>query len=64
VGYFTINTVGGDTLSNGLFRKELLDSMPAVEETDYVRHVRFLHPLKIMMDGKKQLGVVCYRNGE
>ena len=39
-------------------RKELLDQMPAVEETEHVRHVRFDHPLKIMMDGKKQQGVV------
>jgi len=23
-----------------------------------VRHVRFEHPLRILMDGKKQLGVV------
>jgi hypothetical protein len=36
----------------------LLDAMPAVEETEHVRHVRFTHPLKIMMDGKKQEGVV------
>ena len=54
VGYFTINTYTGD----GVFQKEILDSMPAVEETQYVRHVRFDHPLKIMMDGKKQHGVV------
>ena len=54
VGYFTINTYTGD----GVFQKELLDQMPAVEETQYVRHVRFDHPLKIMMDGKKQTGVV------
>jgi len=54
VGYFTINTYTGD----GLFQKEVLDAMPAVEETEYVRHVRFDHPLKIMMDGKKQQGVV------
>jgi hypothetical protein len=32
--------------------------MPAVEETQYVRHVRFARPLKIMMDGMKQEGVV------
>jgi hypothetical protein len=32
--------------------------MPAVEETQFVRHVRFERPLKIMMDGKKQHGVV------
>ena len=54
VGYFTINTYNGD----GVFQQELLDQMPAVEETEHVRHVRFEHPLKIMMDGKKQEGVV------
>jgi hypothetical protein len=54
VGYFTINTFTGD----GILQKELLDQMPAVEETEFVRHVRFDRPLKIMMDGKKQHGVV------
>ena len=54
VGYFTINTFTGD----GVFQKEVLDQMPAIEETQYVRHVRFEKPLKIMMDGKKQSGVV------
>ena len=54
VGYFTINTYTGD----GLFQQDILDQMPAVEETEYVRHVRFDRPLKIMMDGKKQTGVV------
>lgn len=54
VGYFTINTFNGD----GIFRKDILDAMPAINETQYVRHVRFDRPLKIMMDGKKQEGVV------
>ena len=54
VGYFTINTYTGD----GIFQKEFLDTIPAVEETPYVRHVRFERPLRIMMDGKKQQGVV------
>lgn len=54
VGYFTVNTYKND----GIYRKELLDAMPAVEETKYVRHVRFCRPLKIMMDGMKQEGVV------
>ena len=54
VGYFTINTYTGD----GLMQKEILDSMPAIEETEFVRHVRFERPLKVMMDGKKQTGVV------
>jgi hypothetical protein len=54
VGYFTINTYTGD----GIFQQEVLDAMPAIEETEYVRHVRFDQPLKIMMDGKRQHGVV------
>ncbi len=54
VGYFTINTFTGD----GVFQKDVLDRMPAVEETSHVRHVRFSQPLKVMMDGKKQTGVV------
>ena len=54
VGYFTINTYKGD----GVYQKELLDAMPAVDETKFVRHVRFSRPLKIMMDGMKQDGVV------
>lgn len=54
VGYFTINDFNGD----GVLQKPLLDSMEAVEETDFVRHVRFSKPLKIMMDGMKQEAVV------
>ena len=53
VGYFTINTYTGD----GILQTAVLDALPAVEETEYVRHVRFPHPIKIMMDGKKQHGV-------
>jgi len=54
VGYFTINTYKNE----GIYQKEILDAMPALEETQYVRHVRFNHPLVIKMDGKKQQGVV------
>ena len=55
VGYFTVDANRGQ----GLFRKDLLDGMEAVEETEHVRVVRFAKPLKIMMDGKKQEGAVC-----
>jgi hypothetical protein len=53
VGYFTINTYTGD----GIMQTSVLDALPAIEETEHVRHVRFPHPIKIMMDGKKQHGV-------
>ena len=54
VGYFTVNTYTGD----GIFQRDVLDRMPAIQETEYVRHVRFDRPLRVMMDGKKQEGVV------
>ena len=54
VGYFTIDENKG----MGFFRKETLDRMPAVEETAYVRHVRFEKPLYVLMDGLKQEGVI------
>ena len=55
VGYFTVDT---NVENGGFVNKEMLDAMPAVEETKYVRHVRFEHSLRILMDGKKQEGAV------
>lgn len=55
VGYFTINAY----INDGIYNQELLNSMPAVEETKYLRWVRFDKPLSIKMDGKKKLGVVA-----
>ena len=57
VGYFTVDT---NTEEGGFVNKEILDAMPAVEETQYVRHVRFGRPLRILMDGKKQEGAVLH----
>ena len=54
VGYFTINAY----MNDGIYNQALLDSMPAVEETKYLRWVRFEKPLSVKMDGKKKLGVV------
>lgn len=56
VGYFTVDTnLPGE---GGIIHKEMLDVMPAVEETAWVRHVHFDRPLRILMDGMKQEGVV------
>ena len=54
VGYFTINPYKED----GFYQRSVLDALPAVEETQWVRHVRFPNPLKIMMDGKKQEALI------
>ncbi|MDD6552201.1 MAG: PEP/pyruvate-binding domain-containing protein, partial [Prevotellaceae bacterium] len=60
VGYFTIDM--NDPENGGMIRKDILDALPAVEETDYVRHVRFPRPLKILMDGMRQEGAVLINN--
>ncbi len=54
VGYFTINPFKGD----GWFDESFLNQMPAIEETEYLRHVRLESPMIIKMDGKRSLGVV------
>ena len=54
VGYFTVNPFKGD----GWFDEAFLNAQPAVEETEYLRHVHFDTPITIKMDGKKSLGVV------
>ncbi|NOX84496.1 MAG: phosphoenolpyruvate synthase [Chlorobi bacterium] len=54
VGYFTINPF----INDGYYDLDFLDKQPAVFENKVVRHVRFEKPLKIMIDGKENLGVV------
>ena len=54
VGYFTINAY----MNDGLYNQEFLNAQQAVEETQFVRHVRFEQPIVIKMDGRKKIGVV------
>lgn len=54
VGYFTVN----DFIGDGVYRQEVLNALPAVEETEHVRHVRLEKPLTIKIDGMKKEGVV------
>ena len=56
VGYFTINAY----MNDGLYNQKLLNSMPAVEETKYLRWVHFDKPLAVKMNGKKKIGVVSF----
>lgn len=56
VGYFTINAY----MNDGLYNQELLNSMPAVEESKYLRWVHFDKPLAVKMNGKKKIGVVSF----
>ena len=54
VGYFTINAYMGD----GLYNQDYLDALPAVHETELLRHVRTPQPFISKMDGKRKRGVV------
>lgn len=54
VSYLTINAFRGD----GCIQQELLDSMPAVAETDHVRWIRFDTPLRILVDGIHRKAVI------
>jgi hypothetical protein len=54
VGYFTINAY----MNDGVYKQDFLDSLPAVEETTFLRHIHFDNPIVVKMDGKKKLGVV------
>ena len=54
VGYFTINAF----MNDGVYNQDFLNAQPAVQETNYLRHVRFEKPVIVKMDGKKKLGVV------
>jgi hypothetical protein len=54
VGYFTVN----DYIGDGIYRTDFLDTVPAVMETEHIRHVHFDSPLVIKIDGMKKEGVI------
>ena len=54
VGYFIVN----DYIDDGLYSIDYLNSLPAIQETDFVRHVRLEQPVTIKIDGMKKEGVV------
>ncbi len=58
VCYLTVNAFRGD----GVYREEWLDSLPAVNETEHVRHVRLPQQLTIKVDGSKKEAVALYKS--
>lgn len=54
IGYLTINPFMGD----GKFDKERINSMEAVYESKFLRHIRFKEPLYIFIDGRKNRGII------
>lgn len=54
VGYFTLNPY----INDGFYDLDFLAKEKAFYEDEVIRHVRFKQPLLILIDGKKNLGVV------
>lgn len=54
VGYFTVNPF----INEGHYDVGFLNSLEAVFENEYLRHIRFEKPLEIMIDGKRHRGVI------
>jgi CheY-like chemotaxis protein len=54
VGYFTINPY----IKDGFYDLNYLSAQSAIHEDDYIRHIRFDNPMRIEIDGKKNIGVV------
>lgn len=58
VGYFAIPYEA----ENSFIRFDRIEQQELVEEKEFVKHVRFRHPLTVFMDGKKQISVITYQN--
>jgi hypothetical protein len=54
VGYFTINPY----IKDGFYDLAYLSAQPAFHEDEFIRHIRFENPMRIEIDGKKNIGVV------
>ena len=54
IGYFTIPL----NSANAFFDWPWLEAQPAVEETAFLKHVRLVLPLTVMIDGRKSQGII------
>ena len=54
VSYFTINAFRGD----GVWREQELNALPAIHETEHLRHVRLPKAMTIKVDGIHREGVI------
>jgi len=54
VGYFTINPF----INDGFYNVDFLNSQTPLSENEFVRHIRFENPAVIMIDGKKNTGII------
>lgn len=58
VGYFAIPYES----ENSFIRFDIIGQQELIEEKEFVRHIRFTHPLTVFMDGKKQMSVITFQD--
>ena len=54
VGYFSIQ----HDASTSFIQWDVLEKQKVIEETEFVKHIRFKKPVCIMMDGKKRISII------
>jgi hypothetical protein len=54
IGYFTVNPEAGD----GRLDWEWLARQPAREKGTFFRHLRFKQPVEVLMNGRRQEGII------
>ena len=54
VGYFTLNPY----INEGYYDVDFLNKLEVIYEDSFIRHVRFINSLEIMIDGKMHKGVI------
>jgi hypothetical protein len=58
VGYFSVDDQSGKDVLDW----KILSAQQVVNETRYLRHIRFKKPLTIVMDGEKRISVITWDN--
>jgi hypothetical protein len=58
VGYFTVNPASGD----GFLDWDWLDAQPALSGANHVRHLRLARPILVMMNGRRNEGLILKPN--
>ena len=58
VGYFTVQHRG----SNDIINWDVINNQELIEETKFLKHIRFKENINIVMDGKKRLSVISFED--
>ncbi len=56
VGYFTVQHRG----SNDIINWDVINSQELVEQTKYLKHIRFNEKINVIMDGKKRISIIGF----